>query len=206
MSKEITVKQQKMLDYIINYSQENGFPPTRAEISTHFNLKQKASIINQLRALEKKGFIKIKSKVARGIEIVGSLISGFPIVGEISAGSGLPAEENILGMWNPIKNKNISKQTFALQIRGESMIEAGIFNGDTVLIDPTKKPKNGTIGAVLVDGDAVVKYIFYGDGSIILKPANSAMQERIIEIDNNSLTVIGSVVAVWREINNIKKM
>ena len=199
---ELTEKQKELFDYIVSYVEESGFPPTREEIAKHFNLKQKASVIHQLQALEKKGFIKIINKVARGIEIIKSVVSGVPMLGEIAAGSGLLAEENILGTWDPIRNGDIPKQTFALKVCGESMIGAGIFPDDIVLVDPNDKPNDGDIGAVLVDGEATIKHLFFGDGTLTLEPANDMMQKRVIETDYSTINVLGSVIAVWRPIKS----
>lgn len=196
---QLTEKQESLFNYIVSYSQESGFPPTREEIAKHFNLKQKASVVHQLQALEKKGFIKLMKKVARGIEIVKRVASGVPILGEIAAGSGLLAEESIIQRWDPINTGEIPKQAFALQVRGESMIEAGIFEGDIVFIDPNIKPKSGDIGAIIIDGEATVKYIFYESDSVILRPANRMMQKRIVEKTYPSLNIIGPVIAMWRQ-------
>jgi len=195
--KELTEKQKEIFDYIVDYVQENGFPPTREEIAKNFNLKQKASVGHQLQALEKKGFIKIINKVARGIEIVAS---GIPVIGEIAAGSGLLAEENVLGRWDPINNGDVPKKAFALQVRGESMIEAGILPDDIVFVDPVTRPKDGDIGAVMVDGEATIKYLFFGKDTLTLQPANKMMQKRVVQMEYSSLSVLGSVVALWRQV------
>jgi repressor LexA len=196
---QLTEKQEGLFNYIVQYSQENGFPPTREEIAKHFNLKQKASVVHQLQALEKKGFIRLMKKVARGIEIVKRVASGVPILGEIAAGSGLLAEESIIQRWDPINTGEIPKQAFALQVRGESMIEAGIFEGDIVFIDPNIKPKSGDMGAVIIDGEATVKYIFYETDTVVLRPANKMMQKRIVEPNYSALNIIGPVIAMWRQ-------
>lgn len=196
----LTEKQQTLLNFISSYIEENGFPPTREEIARHFNLKQKASIIHQLQALEKKGYIKIQKKVARGIEILNKKQNGIPIVGEIAAGSGLVAEENIIERWDPINTGKIPKNSFALQVRGESMIEAGIFEGDIVFVDPNVKPKDGDICAIIIEGEATIKHLFYNDEYIVLQPANKMMQKRIVDKSNQSLNIIGPVIAIWRQI------
>jgi repressor LexA len=196
---ELTEKQTEILDYILNYSQKNGFPPTKTEIAKYFNQQTTTGIVQYLKALEKKGFIKLLKNVARGIQIVKPSDFGVPVFGEIAAGSGLLAEENISGRWDPIKNGDIPKGTFALKVIGESMIEAGIFPNDILFVDPNTKPKSGDIGAVIVDGEATVKYIFYGNGTLTLEPANKMMQKRVVETDYSSLNILGSVIAMWRQ-------
>jgi repressor LexA len=204
INEKLTEKQESIYNYIVSYSKEFGFPPTREEIARHFNLKQKASIIHQLQALEKKGYIKMLKKVARGIEILNQVTQGIPIVGEIAAGSGLLAEENVIGKWDPAKNGEIPKQAFALLVRGESMIEAGILEGDIVFIDPTIKPKNGDMGAVLIDGEATIKYILYNPDTVTLRPANKFLTDKIIPTNYSALNIIGPVIAMWRQLKNRK--
>jgi len=200
----LTEKQAKLFEYIMSYSNECGFPPTREEIAKYFNLKQKSSVIHQLQALEKKGYIKLLKSVARGIEIIKQNSKGIPVLGEIAAGNGLIAEENIIKNWDPVSSGELPKHTFALLVRGESMIEAGIFEGDIVFIDPNIKPRNGEIAAVLIEGEATIKYIFYENEHIILRPANKVMQKRIIEKNDPSLNILGKVIAMWRQLNNNK--
>jgi repressor LexA len=203
-SKPLTEKQESIYNYIAGYAREYGFPPTREEIARHFNLKQKASIIHQLQALESKGFIRLIKKVARGIEILNKVTDGVPIIGEIAAGSGLLAEENVIARWDPTRTGEIPKQAFALNVRGESMIEVGIFEGDIVFIDPTIKPRNGDMGAVLIDGEATVKYIYYDLDTVTLKPANKLLRDRIVPKDYSALNIIGPVIAMWRQFKNKK--
>jgi len=203
--KLLTEKQSKLYDYIVNFSNEWGFPPTREEIARYFNLKQKSSVIHQLQALEKKGYIKLLKNVARGIEIIKqNTKGGIPVLGEIAAGNGLLAEENIIKNWDPLSSGELPKHTFALLVRGESMIEAGIFEGDIVFVDPNITPRNGEIAAVLIEGEATIKYIFYENEHIILHPANKVMQNRIIEKNNPSLNILGRVIAMWRQLKNNK--
>jgi repressor LexA len=203
-NRQLTEKQESIYSYIVSYAKEYGFPPTREEIARHFNLKQKASIIHQLQALESKGFIRLIKKVARGIEILNKITNGIPIIGEIAAGSGLLAEENVIARWDPARSGEIPKQAFALHVRGESMIEVGIFEGDIVFIDPTIKPRDGDMGAVLIDGEATVKYIFYDTDTITLKPANKLLSERKVPKDYSALNIIGPVIAMWRQFKNRK--
>jgi repressor LexA len=202
IKEKLTDKQENIYNYIVSYSKEYGFPPTREEIARHFNLKQKASILHQLQALEKKGYIKMLKKVARGIEILKQVTSGIPIVGEIAAGSGLLAEDNVIGKWDPTQNGEIPKQAFALLVRGESMIEAGILQGDIVFIDPTIKPKDGDMGAVLIDGEATIKYIHYGIDTVTLRPANRLLTDKEIPKSYSALNIIGPVIAMWRQLKN----
>ena len=198
--KELTEKQKQVFDYITNYTEENGFPPTREEIASCCGMKYTSGIVNHLQALERKGFIRLLKKVARGIEIIKQFGYNIPIVGEIAAGEGLLAEENIIGEWDPVGKKDVPKTTFVFKVRGESMIEASILVGDMVLVDKALKPKDGDMAAVEVDGEATLKYIYFGDGTITLKPANSTMRKRVIKVDNPTLRILGTVIAIWREL------
>jgi repressor LexA len=208
--KELTEKQKQIFDYITDYAKDYGFPPTREEIADHCGMKYKSGIVNHLQALERKGFIRLLKKVARGIEILKPFDFNIPIVCEIAAGAGLLAEENITEWWNPISNKELPNKTFAFRVRGKSMLEAGIFPNDIVFVDPATKPKDGDIGVILVDGEAVVKYVYYGDGILTLESGNR-IEKRTVETSNSSLIILGTVIAIWRHMklrhnNQIKEI
>jgi len=205
IKKELSEKQKSVLDYIVNYSQENGFPPTKKEISQHFNQNNLTMTCRHLEALEKKGFIKVLKRVARGIQVIKPCDFYVPMVGVIAAGMGLLAEQNIIGKFDPIANRDVPKESFGLTVKGDSMIEAGIFSGDTVIINPLVKPSDGDIGAIIVDGDATIKYIFYNKDTVILKPANKTMSDIVIKTGQQDINIVGSVVAVWRKMKSKRK-
>jgi repressor LexA len=197
--KKLTKKQQEIFDYIISYCDDNGFPPTKKEIAEHFN--QNTSGINgHLIALQSKNFIRLLYGVARGIQIIKLADFYTPMVGEVSAGAGIFTEGNITGSFDPVGNKDIPKGCFGFEVRGESMIEAGILPKDTVIVDPSVKPTNGNMGVILIENEVTIKYIFYKKDNLILRAANQTMKDRIVKTNDPTLNIVGSVVAVWRNI------
>ena len=205
---KLTEKQQKTLDYIISYINENSIPPTKKEIATHFGQNTTTGVVYDLNALKKKGFIQLLSGVARGIQVTKSSLFSLPVIGEVKAGTGLLAVENILGDLYNIIEEAVPKGCFALKVLGDSMIELGLFEGDIVVVDPSVSPDNGDTGAVIADDEAMVKFVFYDEDNVILRSANKNMQDIIIKKENPTLSIVGSVVGRWGSIkkSNINKL
>jgi repressor LexA len=198
--KELTTKQQHILDFLIEHTKNHGYPPTVREIGNHFRFLWAAARAH-LKALEKKGFIKLTPVKSRGIEILGlKLSAGFmlPVAGKIRAGRPILAREDIDAHILIDKSLFPHEDTFSLRVTGDSMIEAGILNGDYVLVKPQKTIENGGIGIVLIDDEATVKRVYKEKKKIILRPENKDMQPTIHNPDE--VTVIGKVVGVIRKI------
>jgi repressor LexA len=198
--KELTTKQQHILDFLIEHTKNHGYPPTFREIGNHFSFLWAAARAH-LKALEKKGFIKLNPAKSRGIEISGlKLSAGFmlPVAGKIRAGRPILAGEDIDAHILIDKSLFPHEDTFSLRITGDSMIEAGILNGDYVLVKPQKAIENGGIGIVLIDDEATVKRVYKEKNNIILRPENKDMQPTIHNPDE--VMVIGKVVGVIRKL------
>jgi len=198
--KELTTKQQHILDFLIEHTKTHGYPPTVREIGNHFRFLWAAARAH-LKALEKKGFIKLTPVKSRGIEILGlKLSAGFmlPVAGKIRAGRPILAREDIDAHILIDKSLFPHEDTFSLRVTGDSMIEAGILNGDYVLVKPQKTIENGGIGIVLIDDEATVKRVYKEKKKIILRPENKDMQPTIHNPDE--VTVIGKVVGVIRKL------
>ncbi len=197
--KVLTKKQDNILRFIKDVVSKNGTPPTIIEIRDHFQFKAVGTVQDHLEALKEKGYIK-KTKKARSIEVLGFKKSGslsIPIVGEVAAGEPVFAEDNIEGYlsidreW--IKDE---KDKFLLRVKGDSMIDAGIFDQDYVLVKKASEAAIGDIVVGMIGKEATVKY-FAKDksGRICFKPANKRYKP--ILLDNDS-SVIGKVLMVIR--------
>ncbi len=182
MAKGLTRRQKEILDFIIDCIREDRMPPTIAEIGENFGITSTNGVNDHLVALEKKGYIERSSK-ARSIQVTDKAAAGLyeadaaalPLVGRIAAGSPILAEENI-EEYIPVAAAQASPGGFCLTVQGDSMIDDGILDGDTIVIDPQKRVRKGDIVVALIDGEATVKH-FYRDGdSIELRPANSSMK------------------------------
>ncbi len=201
-------KQREILDYISQYIQQNGTSPTLKEIADAMNLSSLATVHEHLQALEKKGMIRRFDGAVRGIEVVDETVLvgvsavALPLVGYIAAGEPIEAIEN------PIDTILVSqdlvskvKRSYVLQVRGDSMINEGIFNGDFVVIQQQNTAENGDIVVALIDNNfATLKSFFREkDGRIRLQPANDKMDPIFVEARN--LAIQGKVTGVIRKYN-----
>ena len=191
-------KAQEILDFINFTLKNDGYSPSVREICEAVNLKSTSTVQYHLNKLEKKGVINKSEGKSRSLHLNNSIseFRSVPIVGEIAAGLPLSAEEHQIGeLPNPESNFNDS--LIALKVNGDSMIEAGIHDGDLVVIDKSKKPLDGDIGAFLVyDTEATVKYIDTIRNKQYLIPANKNYEN--IEISEN-ISVVGKVVSLFRD-------
>ena len=191
-------KENEILEYI-NYTLKNdGYSPSVREICEAVNLKSTSTVQYHLKKLEKKGVIHKSEGKSRSLHLNDSTneFRTVPIVGEIAAGAPLTAEENKIGDL-PYPESNFNDSLIALKVTGDSMIDAGIHDGDLVVIDKSKKPMNGDIGAFLVlNTEATVKYLDTILNKQYLIPANKNYEN--IEINEN-ITVVGKVISLFRD-------
>ena len=192
-------KQLEILEYINEKIELDGQAPSIREIGDAVNLKSTSSVQYHLDNLVKKGLLSKKANQSRSISNNKKIINvkSIPVIGEISAGTPLLAEENKIGEI-PIVEEKYNKDLFALKVSGDSMIEAGIFDGDIVVIDKNIEPKNGDIGAFMInETEATVKYLDTISGKKFLIPANKNYKN--FEVNENTQP-IGKVVSLFRDI------
>ena len=192
-------KQGEILDFIQKKINTEGYSPSIREIGEAVNLKSTSSVQHHLNNLVKKGMIEKKANLSRSLTSskIKSNFKSVPIVGFISAGVPLLAEENKIGEI-PVPSDKFSQDLFALKINGESMIEAGIHDGDIVVVNKNREPKNGDIGAFMIHNtEATVKYLDTVSGKKYLIPANKDFES--IEVNENTQP-IGKVVSLFRDI------
>ena len=198
--RELTKKQKRMIEFLKSYVKEHGYPPTMREIGAYFGFTWPAAK-GHLIALKKKGLVRINPFKSRGIEILGSKYSQaleMPVAGRIRAGKPILAIEEIED--HIVIDRNLFKDSdaFALRITGESMREAGIFDGDYVIVRPQRTIENGEIAVVLLEDEATVKRVYKEKKKIVLKPENKSMQPTKHSPD--AITIIGRVVGVIRKL------
>jgi len=218
--KSLTERQKEALSFIIDYVEETGYPPTIREIGDELGIKSTNGVNDHLKALEKKGYLERQTGKSRALRplrhpdgtptaeaqpedegIDAEDIHQVPEVGRIAAGSPIEAVENVdrhlhvgagmLGQRDDI---------FALTVEGESMIEAGIHDGDTIFVRPQQQANTGEIVAVRMDGRATVKRWYPEDDRIRLEPENSAMDPIYIDASSGPSLLLGRVVAVFRRL------
>ncbi|MBS5215001.1 MAG: transcriptional repressor LexA [Clostridiales bacterium] len=200
---KITKKQSEILEYIKNEILNRGFPPAVREICDAVHLKSTSSVHSHLESLEKNGYIRRDPTKPRAIEIlddnfnlVRREIINVPIMGKVAAGSPILAVENVDGYF-PIPSEYMpkGKTTFMLEVKGESMINAGIFNGDKVLVQQQTTAENGEMIVALVEDSATVKTYYKEDGYYRLQPENDDMTPIIVD---GELKILGKVIGVFR--------
>jgi repressor LexA len=198
--KELTKKQKRIIEYLKSHVKEFGYPPTMREIGAYFGFTWPAAK-GHLIALKKKGLIRMNPFKSRGIEIVGSKYSDafeLPVAGRIRAGRPVLAIEEIED--HIVIDRNLFKDNdaFALRITGDSMIEAGIFDKDYVIVKPQRTIENGEVAVVLLEEEATVKKVYKEKRKVVLKPENEAMQPT--KHNPDEVTIIGRVVGVIRKL------
>jgi repressor LexA len=193
----VSKKQEDILNYINKTINSKGYSPTVREICEAVDLKSTSTVQYHLKKLIDLGFLNKSDNISRSItsKTVNTQY-GIPILGEISAGQPLLAEENYIGEL-PYFGNEINTELIALKINGDSMIDAGLFNDDLVVIDKSLVPADGEIGAFLIHNtEATVKYVETIEDKRYLMPANKNYDN--IEIDEN-ITQIGKVVSLFRD-------
>ncbi|MBU1076389.1 MAG: transcriptional repressor LexA [Spirochaetes bacterium] len=199
---KLTKAQHDVFEFIRAYMKENNLPPTYEEIADNFGFKSKNSVETHLQALERKGVIQRIEKKSRGIRLNRSLEDEkahlIPLVGTVAAGTPLLAEENISEYLDLYKVFYSSSELFALNVKGESMIKAGIMDGDKVVVQKQPFIENGEIGVAVIDDEATVKRIFFEGDKVILKPENDEMEDIVIHKGQNNFLIAGKVIGVIR--------
>lgn len=198
---KISPKQQEILDYIKSQILERGFPPAVRDICEAVHLKSTSSVHSHLETLEKNGYIKRDPTKPRAIEILDESFNftrremvNVPLVGRVAAGEPLLAEQNV-ETYFPIPMEYMPNcQTFMLTVKGESMINAGIFDGDMVLVEQRQTASNGEMVVALIEDGATVKTFYKEEGVIRLQPENDFMDPIIVP----DVQILGKVIGVFR--------
>lgn len=198
---KISAKQQEILDYIKDEILKRGYPPTVREICETVHLKSTSSVHSHLETLEKNGYIKRDPTKPRAIEIcddsfqmVRTEMVSIPVIGNVAAGQPILAEENIEEYF-PVPADVVPKgECFILNVRGESMINAGILNGDRLFVNCCSTANNGDIVVAMIDDSATVKTFYKENGHIRLQPENETMEPIIVD----DCRILGKVYGVMR--------
>jgi len=201
--KTLTDRQRSILDFLGDYLEDNGYPPTLREIGAHFGIRSPRGVQDHLEALERKGHIRRQREASRGIEILSDRrpssdnVVRLPVVGRVAAGQPVLSEENI-DDWMEIDSALARKGSFLLKVVGESMIDAHILDGDTLVVESRAEARNGEIVVALIDDEATVKTFYREKGAIRLQPENSSMEPIIVPAGSAEVRILGGVLAVLR--------
>lgn len=198
---KITDKQREILEYIKETILKKGYPPAVREICEVVRLKSTSSVHSHLEQLEKNGYIRRDPTKPRTIEIIDDTFNlarrevvNVPLLGTVAAGAPILAQENIENYF-PIPVEMLpNKEIFMLKVKGDSMIDAGIYNGDRVIVAKADTARNGEIVVALVDDSATVKTFYKEKGRFRLQPQNASMDPIILD----EVQILGKVIGLFR--------
>lgn len=201
----LTRRQQQIMDFILSEINRIGYPPSIREIGKAIGLTSSSTVHSHLAALERKGYIRRDPTKPRALEVTDSFLasrgikpdglSNVPLLGRVAAGIPLLARQNIEASY-VLPVEIAGEDTFMLKVKGESMIEAGIFDGDFLIVHRQPTADNGDIIVALLDEEATVKRFYKRDGRVLLKPENKLM-EPIIASD---VVILGKVIGLIRKL------
>jgi repressor LexA len=195
MTEELTAKQQEILDFVRQAIEETGFPPTRAEIAKAFRYSSPNAAEEHLRTLERKGAIELTPGASRGIRLAEN--PGLPLIGRVAAGSPILAEEHVERHYQIDPALFRPRATYLLKVRGMSMKDIGILDGDLLAVHRTREARSGQIVVARLNGEVTVKRLKRSGRSIELVPENSDFKP--IEVDaSDELAIEGIGVGVIR--------
>lgn len=198
--KNLTKRQQEILNLIKNHILDFGFPPTRADIAKTLGFKSPNAAEQHLRAIEKKGFIKILSGASRGIVLNDSDSDEIPVIGLVAAGGPILAQENIEKTIPRSKNLLANDIDYFLRVKGDSMVEVGIYEEDLIGVSKTRGHKIGNIVVARINDEVTVKTLIdVSREKVILRPENKNYEDIEINTQIDELVIEGSCVALLRE-------
>lgn len=217
----LTNRQQQILDYITEWILEQGYPPTIREIGSHMGIRSTNGVNDHLKALERKGYLKregLKSRALRPLNVPtktqSNVVSAImpegemlevPLVGRVAAGEPILADENVestVRVDSFFLGTTPRDKVFALRVTGDSMIDAGIHDGDYIFVRKQLEARHGQIVVAMIDGEATVKR-YEPDGDVIrFCPENANMEPIVVrKSDFRSTSILGIVCGVWRRLH-----
>lgn len=197
---EMTTRQRETLDWVKGFIREHGMPPTVREIGAAFGIKS-SSVFELLKALERKGYLRrgnlgARSLIVEGMDQPESDVAQVPVVGRIAAGRPIEAIEDDRGTIAVSRDLTRGRETYALKVEGESMVEAGILDGDYVIVRKQETADDGDIVVALIEDEATLKRFYRDNDGVRLEPANREIAPTTIRSGN--FRIRGKVIAVQR--------
>ena len=198
--KNLTKRQEEILDLIKSHISDFGFPPTRADIANKLGFKSPNAAEQHLRAIEKKGFIKILSGASRGIVLSESENNEIPVIGLVAAGGPILAQENIEKTIPKSRNLFSDDIDYYLRVKGDSMVDVGIYEEDLIGVSKSKDFKVGNIVVARINDEVTVKTLIeMSQTKVVLRPENQNYKDIIVNPETDELAIEGSCVALLRE-------
>ncbi|AFT70092.1 LexA repressor [Alloalcanivorax dieselolei B5] len=203
MSSKLTLRQQQVLDCIRDSQADTGMAPTRAEIAERMGFQSKNAASDHLRALERKGYIRLHSDRSRGIQLLESALGDedeLPVVGKVAAGTPIEAVENVQRTVPVPRGLFRQRPTYLLKVQGDSMIDAGIFDGDLIAVRKSETARSGEIVVARIGEEVTVKTLRLNKSDATLLPANEDYEP--IQVPADQLIIEGVFVGLIRDPNS----
>lgn len=194
--KQLTDKQHQILEFITEFSSEHAYPPSVREICAAVGLRSPSTVHSHIKTLTDNGYITKDVRKTRTLSVGGGTFSRIPILGRVTAGAPILAVEEIEGYVSCDLGQS-SGEHFALRVRGDSMIDAGIYDGDVIIVRKQQSAENGEIVVALLEDEATVKRLSRKNGQIWLMPENEAYSP----IDGTNASILGKVVSLSRSLS-----
>lgn len=194
--RELTMRQQEVLDVLRDFIEQNGIAPTHAELAERLGVSSTKAAADHLKALAKKGVIRLHSEKTRGIQVLVGEVEELPLIGSVAAGIPIEAVENVERYVTIPEVLRRKKPTFLLRVRGDSMKDAGILDGDLIAVRKTQTADLGQIVVARLEDDVTVKRLGRKDGKAMLYPENSDFEP--IEVAPEQLNIEGQFVGLIR--------
>lgn len=210
MKPQLTHRQQQALDFISSCLDANGYPPTLREIGEHMGIKSTNGVNDHLKALERKGYLvreELKSRALRPVDAPepARARTDIPILGRVAAGQPILAEENVqdrVSVDRFFLRGHQSREVFGLVVRGDSMIEDGIFDGDYVFVRRQANAERGEIVVAMIDGEVTCKRYYPEGDRVRLQPGNAALQPIYVHRgEHRAFELVGKVIGVYRSLH-----
>ncbi len=186
----------KVMDYIRKFSEENGYTPSVREIGKECQIKSTATVYSYLKKLQERGYLNKATNKKRSVTLAKSSGVNIPLIGTVTAGQPIFAYENYEDYYTFPAGEFKGEDLFMLRVQGTSMIDAGIMNGDKIIVRRQETAENGEIVVALVEDSATVKRFFRKNGQIVLHPENEALSDMIFE--DGEVCILGKVVGLMR--------
>ena len=202
--RSLTPRQEEILELIKSCISESGMPPTRAEIARALGFGSVNAAVDHLKALAKKGFVELLPGSSRGIRLLEPLQAGLPLIGRVAAGSPILAQEHIVGHY-PVDMALFSPRAdYLLQVKGLSMRDVGIMDGDWLAVHRTSQARNGQIVVARLDDEVTVKRLHLAPGRAELLPENPDFKPIVVDLERQALVIEGLAVGVIRRMEEGK--
>ncbi|RJR46749.1 MAG: transcriptional repressor LexA [Desulfobacteraceae bacterium] len=199
---QLTSRNMQVLGFIREYAELHGYPPSIREIGAHLGVSGTLGVVKHLKTLERGGYLRRIPGRSRGLSLAAPVSGGsIPIVGTVRAGGPQPALQDIEGYFSIRDSRYLRGGTFCLRVKGDSMIDAHIQEGDLALVRPQPTAENRDIVVALVDGEATLKRFFRERNRIRLQPENPEMEPISIDPQDGEVLIMGKVVGIFRDLH-----